>query len=54
MVFTLVRTSNCDNLIDGDFEDSGMIQWINIKVIKAMTIMHEIKEINFLHPISVS
>ena len=27
----------------------AMIQGMNMKVIKAMTIMHEIKEINFLY-----
>ena len=37
----------------GTLKIVAMIQEMNMKVIKAMTIMHEIKEINILYTLSV-
>ena len=39
----------CDNMIDKDFEESGMIQRMNMKVITLVAIMHENKEISILY-----
>ena len=39
--------------LTGTLKIVAMIQGINMKVVKAMTIMHEIKEINLLYTQSV-
>ena len=39
--------------LTGTLKIVAMIQGMNMKVIEAMTIMHEIKEINFLYTQSV-
>ena len=40
-------------LLTGTLKIVAMIQGVNMKVIKATTIMHEIKEINILYTQSV-
>ena len=43
----------CDNMIDKDFEESGEIQRMNMKVITLVAIMHGNKEISILYTQSV-